>query len=172
MVEADNGDFAHTVVRLLLAATVRLAVLTRLRDSRDAVLAAIAAKGVKELTYHRDWAARWVVTLAQGTDGVAGAPVAGLARVWPHLEESFRTHPVEQRLAADGVGVDPAEVRAEVDVVLNQVLGAAGLERPRHRPCGAVSAGRAGRDGIHTEALGRLLAEMQVVARAHPAGRW
>ena len=83
LVEVDNGDFARTVVRLLLASTVRLALLTRLRGSRDPVLAAIAAKGVKELTYHRDWSARWVVTLAQGTDGVARPhgrrPRSGLA---------------------------------------------------------------------------------------------
>ena len=110
LVEVDNGDFAQTVVRLLLAATVRLAVLSRLRGSRDPVLAAIAAKGVKELTYHRDWAARWVVTLAQGTAESRARTVAGLARVWPYLDEALRSHPVEQRAAAAGVGVDPAEV--------------------------------------------------------------
>ncbi len=172
LVEVDNGDFAQTVARLLLAATVRLAVLSRLRDSRDPVLAAIAAKGVKELTYHRDWAARWVVTLAQGTTESRTRTVAGLERVWPHLDEALRAHPVEQRTAAAGVGVAPAAVAAEVRVVLAQVLDAAGLDEPRVPAVGAVSAGRAGRDGFHTEALGRMLAEMQVVARAHPAGVW
>ena len=172
LVEVDNGDFAQTVVRLLLTATVRLAVLTRLRDSRDPVLAAIATKGVKELTYHRDWSARWVVTLAQGTAESRTRTVAGLARVWPHLDETLRPHPVEQRLATAGVGVDPAVVRAEVEGVLDEVLHAAGLERPAAPAIGAVSAGRAGRDGFHTEALSRMLAEMQVVARAHPTGAW
>ncbi|QIK67209.1 phenylacetate-CoA oxygenase subunit PaaC [Nocardioides sp. HDW12B] len=172
LAEVANGDFARTVVRLLLASTVRLALLTRLRGSRDPVLAAIAAKGVKELTYHRDWSARWVVTLARGTDESRARTRAGLAAVWPFLDETLRSHPVEQRVAAAGVGVDPAEVRAEVEGVLEEVLRAAGLERP-HGPCvGAVSGGRAGRDGLHTEALGRMLAEMQVVARAHPTGVW
>ena len=172
LVEVDNGDFAQTVVRLLLAATVRLAVLSRLRDSRDPVLSAIAAKGVKELTYHRDWAARWVVTLAQGTAESRTRTVAGLARVWPHLDETRWSHPVEQRSAAAGVGVDPGQVAAEVRAVLAQVLDAADLEEPRVPAVGAVSAGRAGRDGFHTEVLGRMLAEMQVVARAHPTGVW
>lgn len=172
LVEVDNGDFAQTVVRLLLAATVRLAVLSRLRDSRDPVLAAIAAKGVKELTYHRDWAARWVVTLAQGTTESRSRTVAGLARVWPHLDEALWSHPVEQRTAAAGVGVDPAEVAAEVRAVLAQVLDASDLDEPRGSAVGAVSSGRAGRDGLHTEALARMLAEMQVVARTHPTGAW
>ena len=172
LVEVGNGDFAQTVVRLLLAVTVRLAVLTRLRDSRDPVLAAIAAKGVKELTYHRDWAARWVVTLSRGTEESRARTVAGLGQVWPHLAETLWSHPVEQQVAADGVGVDPGAVRDEVDSVLSEVLEAAGLERPRVPAVGAVSAGGAGRDGFHTEALGRLLAEMQVVARAHPTGVW
>jgi ring-1,2-phenylacetyl-CoA epoxidase subunit PaaC len=172
LVEVANGDFAQTVVRLLLAATVRLAVLTRLRGSRDPVLAAIATKGVKEMTYHRDWSARWVVTLAQGTTESRARTVAGLARVWPHLDEALRPHPVEQRLAAAGIGVDPAEVRDEVEGVLDEVLRAAGLERPAVPAVGAVSGGRAGRDGLHTEELGRVLAEMQVVARAHPTGVW
>ena len=68
--------------------------------------------------------------------------------------------------------VDPAEVAVEVRDVLAQVLDASGLDEPRVPAVGAVSAGRAGRDGFHTEALGRMLAEMQVVARAHPTGVW
>ncbi len=172
LVEVANGDFAQTVVRLLLASTVRLALLTRLRGSRDPVLAAIAAKGVKELTYHRDWSARWVVTLAQGTDESRARTLAGLEAVWPFLDETLRPHPVEQRVAAAKVGVDPDEARVEVEGVLDEVLRAAGLDRPRGPSAGAVSSGRAGRDGFHTEALGRLLAEMQVVARAHPTGVW
>ena len=73
--------------------------------------------------------------------------------------------------SADGVAVDPAEVAAEVDVLLDQVLAAAGLDRPAVKATGGLG-GRTGRDGVHTEALGTVLAEMQSVARAHPAGRW
>ena len=64
LVEAPNGDFAHLMVRLLVATAFRLAVFARLRDSRDPVLAALAAKGVHELTYHRDHAARWLLRLS------------------------------------------------------------------------------------------------------------
>jgi len=171
LVEQENGDFAVTVVRLLLASTVRLAVCQRLVGSRDQVLAAIAAKAVKELTYHRDHAGRWCVVLAQGTPESRRRLQGALSLVWPWREELLTTHPVERLAAEQGIGVDPAEVAAEVDAVLDQVLAAADVARPDLPPAGLVSGG-AGRDGRHTEAMGRLLAEMQVVARAHPRGRW
>ena len=171
LVEAPNGDFGHTIARLLLFSTVRLELLERLTRSRDHVLAAVAAKGVKEMTYHRDYAGRWFLTLAQGTDESRRRVTDGLAEIWPLYAELFRSHPVEAELAAAGVGVDSASVADEVDVVLEQVLSVSAVERPDRPPLAGV-AGRYGRDGMHTEALSRMLAEMQVVARAHPLGRW
>jgi ring-1,2-phenylacetyl-CoA epoxidase subunit PaaC len=165
MAEVPNGDFAHVVVRLLLFSIARLAVLTRLRGSVDTVLAAVAAKGVKELSYHRDWAGRWFVTLAQGTDESRGRLIAALEQLWPLHDELFTAHPIEKSLAA---AVDPGEVRAEADAVLDQVLAVAEVDRPAP----ITTRGRTGRDGLHTEALSLMLAEMQVVARAHPMGLW
>lgn len=170
-VEPDNGDFAVTIARLLIFSTYRLAVFQQLAASRDPVLAAIAAKGVKELAYHRDYAARWFLTLALGTEESHRRLVAGLAVVWPMYVELFDTHPVENVVAAQGIGVDPAQVAAEVGVLLEQVFSASEMTRPDVPAMGAVSRGT-GRDGRHTEAMGHLLAEMQVVARAHPCGRW
>jgi ring-1,2-phenylacetyl-CoA epoxidase subunit PaaC len=170
-VEPENGDFAVTMVRLLVFSTYRLALMERLVESRDTVLSAVAAKAVKELTYHRDHAGRWVLTLARGTEESRARLLAALALVWPLHDELFRTHPVERLVADQGVGVDPGPLAAEVGVVLDQVLSVSGVDRPQVPQSGAV-AGGAGRDGRHTEAMGRLLAEMQVVARAHPLGRW
>lgn len=171
LVEAPNGDFAATIARLLVLASWRLALLQRLRASADPVLAAVAAKGVAEVAYHRGYAARWFVTLALGTDTSRARLLTALAEVWPDLAELLATHPVEARAAAAGVGVDPATLAEEVYDVLDEVLSAAQLERPpASERVGA--GGRRGRDGAHTEALGRLLAEMQSVARAHPVGRW
>jgi ring-1,2-phenylacetyl-CoA epoxidase subunit PaaC len=171
MVEAPNGDFAVTMTRILLFSCHRLALLERLRDSRDPVLSAIAAKGVKEVSYHRDYAGRWFVTLAGGTEESRRRVDAALPQVWRWYDELFRVHPVERTLADQGVGVAPDELRSEVDVVLEQVLSVAGVVRPEVPAVGAVSGGT-GRDGRHTEALSRMLAEMQSVARAHPMGRW
>ncbi len=171
LVEPDNGDFAVTVARLLVFSAYRLALLERLRASSDTVLSAIAVKGVKEVTYHRDYAGRWFLTLARGTGESRRRLLAGLALVWPLHDELFRTHPVERLLAEQGVGVDPADLAAEVDVVLEQVFSVSGVERPDVPQTGPVDRG-VGRDGRHTEAMGRLLAEMQSVARAHPLGQW
>lgn len=169
--ELPNGDFAHTIARLLLFSTARLALLERLAAGRDRVLAAVAAKGVKEVTYHRDYAGRWFLTLAQGTDESRRRLLEALDLLWPLYAEMFRSHPVEVALAGAGVGIDPATVADEVDVVLARVFALSDVERPRRGPLAGVQ-GRTGRDGLHTEAMSRLLAEMQVVARAHPAGRW
>ena len=171
LVELDNGDFAVSIVKALLFSCARIAVFERLVQSRDSVLAAVAAKGVKELTYHRDFAGRWFLTLAQGTEESRRRLEVALAAVWPLFDELFDTHEVERAAAEQGVGVDPAAVRDEVLVVLAQVFAMSGVEQPEVARMAAVN-GRTGRDGLHTEALSRLLAEMQSVARAHPTGQW
>jgi ring-1,2-phenylacetyl-CoA epoxidase subunit PaaC len=171
LVELDNGDFAVTIVKLLLFSSARIAIFERLVDSRDHVLSAVAAKGVKELTYHRDYAGRWFLTLARGTQESRQRIDAALATVWPLYAEQLATHEVEARVAAAGVGVDPATVADAVAVVLAQVFALSGVEQPDVAPMAAVQ-GRQGRDGMHTEALSRILGELQVVARAHPMGRW
>ena len=171
LVEADNGDFAVTIVRLLLFSTWRLALLQRLVSSRDHVLAAIASKGVKEVTYHRDYAGRWFLTLAQGTDESRSRLLAGLDLVWRMHDELFVAHPIESAAAGAGVGVDPSTVADEVSVVLEQVFSVSQVDRPDLPQVGPVAGGM-GRQGRHTESLSHLLAEMQSVARAHPEGRW
>jgi ring-1,2-phenylacetyl-CoA epoxidase subunit PaaC len=146
LTEVANGDFGQTIARLLLFATARLAAFERLTSHADPVLAAIAAKGVKELAYHRDYAGRWFVTLARGTEESRRRVLAGLTAVWPLQAEL---------LAAYDVG--------DVDSVLDQVLAVAEVDRPEVGPMSGHG---------HTEALSRMLAEMQVVARAHPTGQW
>jgi ring-1,2-phenylacetyl-CoA epoxidase subunit PaaC len=168
LVEAPNGDFARTMIRLLAAVTVRLAVFARLRESRDPVVAAIAAKGVNELTYHRDHAARWVLRLGDGTGESHRRAQAGADAVWPLLGDVFTATGVEQRLSTAGVAVDPAEVREEVMSVLTQVLEQATLRVPG-RPDDAAPRGRAGEHGPE---LTGLITELQGLARRHPAATW
>lgn len=164
-----GGDFGTTIARLLVFSSWRLALLSRLRGSADPVLAAVAEKGLKELAYHRDHAAQWTVRLGDGTDESHRRMQAGLERVWPFVDELFATHAVEARLA--GVAVDPASLKSEVDGVLDAVIGAAGLTRPTDTRAARV-AGMAGRDGVHTEAMGFLLAEMQHLHRSLPGAVW
>ncbi|MCW2889466.1 MAG: ring,2-phenylacetyl-CoA epoxidase subunit PaaC [Streptosporangiaceae bacterium] len=192
LAETPRGDFARLSAVLLIFSTWRLALLDRLVSSADPVLAAIAAKGVKEVTYHRDYAARWTVRLGDGTELSHQRMQAGLDAVWPLVAELFVPHEIELRLAEARVGVDPATLRAEFDGVLAQVLGAAGLRTPEGgllqglpqglpqrvpegapAPSGPAAApGGTGRSGVHTGSMAPLLAELQSVARAHPEATW
>ncbi|MFF0409183.1 1,2-phenylacetyl-CoA epoxidase subunit PaaC [Kitasatospora sp. NPDC004745] len=166
LVELPNGDFAHSIARLLLFATARGALYEALATHPDPVLAAVANRGAKELAYHREYATAWTLRLGDGTPYSSARMQAGLDAVWPLLEELFTAHPVELR-----VGVDPAALRDPVLRELGAVLAEAGLTVPQVPPLATVL-GRAGRDGVHTEALGLLLAELQVLARAHPGATW
>jgi ring-1,2-phenylacetyl-CoA epoxidase subunit PaaC len=169
LVEHADADFAELVGRLLVFSAWRLALFGQLTGSADPVLAAIAAKGVKELTYHRDYAAQWVVRLGDGTALSHARMAAALEVIWPLTDELFRTDAVVGRLP--GVAADPARLRAEVSGVLDAVLATGTLDRPGGIPLAPV-AGRTGRDGVHTEALGYVLAELQSVARAYPDATW
>lgn len=166
LVEVADGHFGHLVARLLVIATWRLAVFGRLVAHADPVLAAIAGRAVHELAYHRDYAAQWVVRLGDGTDLSHRRVQAGLDAAWPYVEELFDAHPIERR-----VGVDPSLDREEFDDVVGRVVDAATLELPASAAVLGVG-GRTGRHGVHTEAMGPLLAELQSLARAHPGARW
>jgi ring-1,2-phenylacetyl-CoA epoxidase subunit PaaC len=169
--EQAGGDFGDVIARLLIFSTWRLALLSRLTGSRDEVIAAIAANGVKEVAYHRDYAARWSVRLGDGTVRSRERMQAALDRAWPFVEELFITHPIEERMAAAGVGTAPGRLRAEFVDVISQVLAEAALSIP-DTPAPAPVSGGTGRDGVHTEAMGDLLAQMQSLARAHPQATW
>ena len=161
LAEHADRDFAELVVRLLMFSTWRLALFEPLSSAPDPVLAAIAAKGVNELAYHRDYAASWVVRLGDGTALSHAKTQAALDTLWPLMGELF--YPDPDALAT----VD----RGAFDAILDTVLAKAGLDRPAAPPLAPVG-GRAGRDGVHTEAMGYILAELQSVARAHPDATW
>ena len=166
LAELPNGDFARSIARLLLLSTWRLAVFEQLTGSPDPVLAAIAAKGVKELSYHREFAAEWTVRLGDGTEESHRRMQLGLDQSVEYLGELFAAHD-------DGFGPDPASVRAEVEQVLRQVADAAGLELPQLPQLPTIAAAAdSGRNGRHTEHLAPLLAELQSEAHADPEATW
>jgi ring-1,2-phenylacetyl-CoA epoxidase subunit PaaC len=174
LAERADDDFAHLIARLLVFATWRLALLDRLATSADPVLAAIGAKGVKELTYHREYAAQWAVRLGDGTELSHDRMLAALDAVGPLIAELFHPHEVELRLAVAGVAVDPSTLRPEFDAVLTEVRRAATLPPPDGGPAasGRLSPAGHGRDGVHSAALDELLGEMQGLARELPGGVW
>jgi ring-1,2-phenylacetyl-CoA epoxidase subunit PaaC len=168
LVELPNGDFAVSMARQLLFSTYQLALYDQLQASADDTLAGMVAKAVKEVDYHRDHATQWVLRLGDGTEESHRRMQDGLDRLWPYGDELFATDEVEQSLVADGVAVDSSLLRAGWDGYVDGVLAEATLTRPE----GLRTPPGGGRRGIHTEALGFLLAEMQHLHRAHPGASW
>lgn len=163
--EQPNGDFAHTIARQLFAALYLDALYSRLRDSTDPSLAAIAAKSVKEVTYHVDHAEQWMLRLALGTDESRRRVTVAVADLWPYLGELFEDDELIDRL--DGIAVRPSALREPVMDAVAGILKACDLAEPE-----VPSASGGGRRGTHSSYLGYLLAEMQVLARKHPGASW
>jgi ring-1,2-phenylacetyl-CoA epoxidase subunit PaaC len=166
--ELPNGDFAVTMARLLVFSSYQYELYSRLQYGTDPTLAAIAAKAVKEVDYHRDHATQWVLRLGDGTTESHQRMQAAAEHVWPYTDEMFDADDVTRELTEPGVAVDPGQLREPWSSYVGAVLDEATLTFPATRP--AVTGGRR---GIHTETMGYLLAQMQHLARSHPgAVRW
>lgn len=167
LVEQPNGDFAQTIARQFLFSTYQRLLYEGLARSTDSHLAAIAAKSVKEVAYHADLAAGWVVRLGDGTAESRGRMIDGLEWMARFVDELFITDAVETDLVARGVAVDRAALRPAFDAAVTAVLERATLPAlPAHRPV------TGGRRGHHTEHLGHLLAPMQHLQRTYPDAVW
>ena len=165
IVEQPNGHFGVTIIRQLIVSIFQNLLYKQLTESKDETLAAISAKAVKEVDYHRDHAIQWTIRLGQGTEESAAKMRHALEILWPYVDEMFRDEEVHQNL--EGIAVLPSTLRSGWEEEITAVLDAAGLEIP--------STGQAmayGRRGEHSEHLGYLLAEMQVLARKHPGASW
>ncbi|MDQ0674023.1 ring-1,2-phenylacetyl-CoA epoxidase subunit PaaC [Pseudarthrobacter siccitolerans] len=165
--EQPNGDFAVTIARQFIVSCYQFELYRRLTESTDATLAAIAAKAVKEVDYHRDHSAQWILRLAGGTEESRTRMIHGLRLMWPYVSELFQDDDLTRRLAEAGAAVAPSSLREEFDRLTGEVLTEAELEVPD-----VPAAPGGGRHGRHSEHLGYLLAEMQVLAREHSGAKW
>ncbi|MFF8942375.1 1,2-phenylacetyl-CoA epoxidase subunit PaaC [Streptomyces sp. NPDC014864] len=162
LVEQPNGDFAHTIVRQLYFSTYQHLLYARLAAA-DGVFAPLAAKAVKEVAYHRDHAEQWTLRLGDGTDVSHERMRRACQALWRFTGEMFQ--PVE------GLDVDWTALRSAWLESVSDVLRRATLPLPEGPQSGAWAAG-AGRQGLHTEPFGRMLAEMQHLHRSHPGASW
>lgn len=163
LVEQPNGDFAHTIARQLFFSLYQHELYGDLARG-DGPFAPLAAKAVKETAYHRDHAEQWTLRLGDGTPESRARMRAALDALWRYTGEMFQ--PVE------GLGdLDWAALEARWLAAVTAVLERAGLALPEGPRTGAWAAG-AGRQGLHTEPFGKLLAEMQHLHRSHPGASW
>nr|WP_092552158.1 1,2-phenylacetyl-CoA epoxidase subunit PaaC [Herbiconiux ginsengi] len=178
--EQPNGDFAHTIARQLFASVYFDGLYRALRRSTDPTLAAIAAKATKEVDYHLDHSVQWLLRLGLGTEESHRRMQRGLDAMWPFVGELFRAETglpeggvahvpldVTDGGTLGGVVVDLEPLRSAFDEIVPRLITDAGLTVPT-----VPFARGGGREGRHTEALGPMLAEMQVLARAHPGVTW
>jgi len=167
LVELPRGDFAVTIVRNTMMATFFKLLWTRLADSRDAELAAIAGKAVKEARYHQQHSALWVIRLGQGTDESLRRLRAALDLQWRYAAELFADDAIDEHAGTSGLGPRWGDLSDAWDDEMAELLGEAGLDIPNATPF--VSTGKR---GVHSQHMGFLLAEMQHLQRSFPGGVW
>ncbi len=167
LVEQPNGDFGRTIVRQFLFDAWQHALHEALERSSDAKLAAIAAKSVKESSYHLRYSSGWLIRLGDGTPESHRRVADALTRLWPFTSELFDADDIDRAAAEAGIGPLPGALAAVWNRTVDDVLAAATLTRPP-----AANYAWHGKQGRHSEHLGYLLAEMQSLQRAHPGATW
>lgn len=167
LVEQPNGDFAQTMARQLLFSTWQKMLFERLMNSSDEFIASVAAKAVKEVTYHEELSAEWVIRLGDGTEESRRRMQDGLEWNWRFIPELFEMDLLAMEAATRGVGADLSLFRDDYDRKVLAVIEEATLDVPKdQRPI------LGGRRGHHSEHLGHILAPMQYLQRTYPNATW
>ena len=164
---SDNRDYAVTIARNFLYSAFMVLVWDKLQHVQDTQLAAIAAKSLKEARYHLRHAHDWLVRMGDGTAESHQRAQAALDHLWSYTQEFWTPSHYEAAAVKAGVGVNTASLRGEWQSMMDATLAEATLARPSDG--GFVTTGK---QGVHSEHLGYLLAEMQSLARAHPGAQW
>jgi ring-1,2-phenylacetyl-CoA epoxidase subunit PaaC len=167
LVEQPNGSYADTMARQFYFDAWHELLLHELVGSHDARIAEIASKALKEVTYHAERSADWVVRLGDGTELSHGRMQSAIDDLWMYTGEMFVADETEKALVADGVAADVAALLPVWRDRVASVLDQATLAMPS-----SAWMQRGGKQGVHTEHLSRVLAEMQSLHRAHPGAQW
>jgi len=167
MVELPKGDYAFTTVRQFFFDVFSYHLLEQLQSSRNSEIAGIAAKGFKEVRYHVRHSSEWVLRMGDGTEESHSRAQKAVSELWRFTAEMFQADAVDRAMKDEGIGADLDAIKPKWDSVVTDVLNRATLAIPSDPP--AMTGGRRGR---HTEHLGHMLSEMQIVARSHPGAEW
>lgn len=167
IMELPRGDFGFTMARQFLVSVFEALHLEKLQSSKESELAGIAAKAYKETRYHVRHSADWMLKLGDGTAESHQRVQNSIEDLWRFTGELFESDELERDLVKQGIAIDRASLRDQWRAEVTRVLQAATLKVPDD---GFMQ--RGGREGKHTEHLGHLLTEMQIVARSHPGAEW
>ena len=167
LVEQPNGDWAVTILRQFLFSVYQYLLYQILQTSNDGQLAAIAEKALKEVTYHIRWSSEWVIRLGDGTEESHKKILKAIDDLWMFTGELFKPALYETEVVEDGFGVDVANLKDGWMQKVKNVFGEATLPVPEN-----VWMQSGGKEGMHTEHLGYILADMQFLQRAYPDCEW
>ena len=167
MVEQTNGDYAKTILRQCFIDNFDLLFYTELAKSSDETLAAIAAKSLKEITYHVRHTASWVDRFGNGTEESHTRLQKALNELWRFTDELFEMNDVDAVLLKEKIAVDLSALKPLWKKQIDVLLEKANLKLPE-----TTFMQRGSRDAKHTEQLGYILAEMQYLPRMHPTAKW
>jgi ring-1,2-phenylacetyl-CoA epoxidase subunit PaaC len=167
LVELPKGDYAFTTLRQFFFDVFSYHLLEQLQSSRNSEIAGIAAKGFKEVRYHVRHSSEWVLRMGDGTEESHSRAQKAVNELWRFTAEMFQADAVDRAMKDEGIGADLDAIKPKWDSVVTDVLNRATLAIPSDPP--AMTGGRRGR---HTEHLGHMLSEMQIVARSHPGAEW
>ncbi|MEH6403385.1 MAG: 1,2-phenylacetyl-CoA epoxidase subunit PaaC [Sneathiella sp.] len=167
LVEQPNGDFAKTMARQLFIDCFQYVQFEGLLHSTDKTVSEIAAKSLKEITYHRRHSRDWVIRLGDGTEESHQRMQTAIDELWGFVPEMFDMDDIDNAMLKAGIGVDAGALRARWDAMINDIFAEATLTRPED-----TWSVRGSRVGKHSEHLGLLLAEMQFLPRAYPDAKW
>jgi ring-1,2-phenylacetyl-CoA epoxidase subunit PaaC len=167
LVEQPNGDWAQTILRQFFFSTYQYYFYKEMLNSKDAQLAAIAEKSLKETTYHLRWSSEWVIRLGDGTEESYKRINKAVDELWMFSNELFEPAEYELALMQDGTGIDISALKAKWHEKVQSTFEEATLQVPQ-----AIANQSGGKKGVHTEHLGFILAEMQYLQRAYPNSQW
>jgi len=167
LTEQLNGHFGDTIVRHFFFSVYSFLFYSKLSNSKDETLAAIAAKSLKEIKYHLTHSKSWVIRLGDGTEKSNQKIQKSLNDLWQFTGEFFEMDDIDQKMYKEGIGVNNSSLKSEWDKIVNTTLKESNLIRPED---GYMQSGS--KNGMHTEHLGHLLSEMQFLPRAYPDAKW
>ncbi|HLF47704.1 MAG TPA: 1,2-phenylacetyl-CoA epoxidase subunit PaaC [Chitinophagaceae bacterium] len=168
LLELPKGDWAQTILRQFLFSQFQFLLFSKLQNSnQDEQLAAIAAKSLKEVTYHLRWSSEWMIRLGDGTEESNSRVRNAIEELWRYTGELFEPSDYELQLAAEGTGVDVSKLKDEWLNKVKEVFTKATLDIPEN-----IFMQTGGKNGIHTEHLGFILTELQYMQRTYPGAKW
>ena len=165
--ELENGHFGDTIIRQFLFDSYASLFFKKLSESKDETLSAIALKSIKEINYHLRHSSNWVIRLGDGTKLSKEKIQDSLNKIWKYTGELFEMDELDNKMIKNQIGVDNKELKKQWDIIVNETLEKAKLNRPKD---GFMMTGS--KKGIHTELLGKILSEMQYIPRAYPDAKW